>query len=84
MTRWTLRTAKNRFSELVDRARKEGPQLVTRRGADAVVVLSIEDYRAMTKPAVSDLPEFFQKSPLRGLPEDLFARGREKAREVEA
>jgi prevent-host-death family protein len=41
---WQLQDAKNRFSELVQRARREGPQIVTLRGERAVVVLSAEDY----------------------------------------
>jgi prevent-host-death family protein len=41
---WQLQDAKNRFSELVQRARREGPQVVTLRGRRAAVVLSAEDY----------------------------------------
>jgi prevent-host-death family protein len=41
---WALQDAKNRFSEVVKRARSEGPQTVTLRGARAAVVLSAEDY----------------------------------------
>lgn len=41
---WQLQDAKNRFSELVRRARREGPQTVTLRGARAAVVLSAADY----------------------------------------
>ena len=82
MTRWMLQTAKNRFSEVVERARTEGPQLVTRRGAEAAVVLSIEDYRAISGAADSDLVDFFRQSPLRGLPKELFVRTRDTGREV--
>lgn len=48
MHTWPLQDAKSRFSELVDRVLSEGPQLVTRRGADAVVVLAAPDYRRLT------------------------------------
>lgn len=44
---WKLADAKNRFSELVQKALVEGPQRVTRRG-DAVVVLSEADYERLT------------------------------------
>jgi prevent-host-death family protein len=37
-----------RFSELIERARTDGPQTITRHGAERAVVLSIEDYRALT------------------------------------
>ena len=45
---WPLQDAKNRFSELVQRARREGPQTVTLRGERAAVVLSAETYDALT------------------------------------
>jgi prevent-host-death family protein len=40
---WKLEDAKARFSEVVRRARTEGPQRVTVRGKDAVVVISAEE-----------------------------------------
>lgn len=40
---WRLADAKNRFSELVNKALTEGPQFVQRRD-DAVVVVSRSDY----------------------------------------
>jgi len=45
---WQLQDAKNRFSEVVNEAERNGPQLVTRRGAKAAVVLSYEDYRKLS------------------------------------
>ena len=63
--RWQLQDAKNRLSELVDTALKAGPQIVTRRGADAVVVVPIDTYRELTRPRDS-LLAFFASSPLRG------------------
>jgi prevent-host-death family protein len=39
---WKLEDAKARFSEIVRRARSEGPQRVTVRGKDAVVVIAVE------------------------------------------
>ena len=46
---WKLEDAKARFSELVRRAQTEGPQRVTVRGKDAVVVVSADDFeRLMT------------------------------------
>jgi prevent-host-death family protein len=53
---WQLQDAKNRFSEVVSRARREGPQIVTLRGARAAVVLSAEAYDALTaaKPSLAD------------------------------
>lgn len=51
MHTWQLQEAKSRFSEVVDLTITEGPQLVTRRGADAVVILAAEDYRRLVGEA---------------------------------
>jgi len=47
-TRWQLQEAKAKFSALFDRAFKEGPQVVTRRNKEAVVILAEEHYRKLT------------------------------------
>lgn len=44
---WKLADAKNRFSEVVDRAISDGPQHVTRRGEPAVVVVSAEEFEKL-------------------------------------
>ena len=46
---WQLQDAKNRFSELVQKARQEGPQTVTLRGRRAAVVMSAEAYDALLR-----------------------------------
>ena len=46
---WPLQDAKNRFSEVVQRARREGPQTVTLRGERAAVVLSAADYDLLVR-----------------------------------
>lgn len=48
MHTWQLQEAKSRLSEVVERSLKEGPQLVTRRGEEAVVILSIKEYRRLS------------------------------------
>lgn len=45
---WALQDAKARLSELVRRARRDGPQRVTTRGGNPVVVLPEEEYRRLT------------------------------------
>jgi antitoxin Phd len=45
---WQVQQAKAHFSELIERARTDGPQVITRHGAERAVVLSIEEYRALT------------------------------------
>jgi prevent-host-death family protein len=44
---WQLQTAKQHFSELVELARRDGPQVVTKHGRDAVVVVSAEEFRRL-------------------------------------
>lgn len=61
MQRWKLEDAKNRFSEVVRRALEHTPQLVTRNGRDAVVILSVEDYERLVAPG--DLVDFLRLSP---------------------
>lgn len=47
---WKLEDAKARFSEVVRLARSEGPQRVSVRGKDAVVVMSVEELERL-RPA---------------------------------
>lgn len=48
-TQWQLQDAKAQFSQVVEAALQGEPQHVTRRGREAVVVLSEESYRALRK-----------------------------------
>jgi prevent-host-death family protein len=50
---WQLQDAKNRFSEVVKRARDEGPQTVTVHGQRAAVVVSAPQFDALIKPRMS-------------------------------
>ncbi len=47
---WKLEDAKARFSELVRQARTAGPQRVTVRGKDAVIVISVEEMEKLLAP----------------------------------
>ena len=47
MARWQLQQAKQQFSRVVELARREGPQLVTRNGKEVVVVLDVDEYRRL-------------------------------------
>lgn len=76
---WAMQDAENRFSEVVDRAMEDGPQMVTRHGRDAVVVVAANEYRKMTQPAGS-LVEFMRRSPLYGADDIEFERDRSPAR----
>ena len=55
---WTLQDAKNRFSAVVETARRGEPQLVTKRGAPAVVVLAAEEYARLRELQAQAAPSF--------------------------
>lgn len=78
---WQLQEAKNRFSEVVDRALNEGPQAVSRHGKKAVVVVSSEEFDRL-RCGSDSLVDFLRKSPLRGLEIDL-GRARDLPRDFE-
>lgn len=46
--KWPLADAKNKLSELIDLALSSGPQFISRRGHDVVVVLSIPKYEQLS------------------------------------
>jgi antitoxin Phd len=47
MTKWQLQDAKARFSELIDDTLEKGPQVVTRRGIDTAVVVSVDEWKKL-------------------------------------
>lgn len=47
---WQLQAAKNRFSEVVNRAITDGAQTITRHGKPVVVVMSQEEFRKLAPP----------------------------------
>lgn len=78
---WQLQEAKNRLSQVVDSAMKDGPQTITLRGKPAAVVVSFAEYRQLTQPKTG-LAQFFRQSPLSALDLDL-SRSDELPREVD-
>lgn len=46
--KWQLQDAKNRFSEVVEDALRDGPQIITRRGADTAVVIAYDEWSRLT------------------------------------
>jgi antitoxin Phd len=79
--KWQLQEAKNRLSEVVRKARSEGPQIITLHGADAAVVVSAKDFVRLSQRK-GKLVEFFRKSPLVGVDLDL-ARSRDTGRKID-
>ena len=54
---WQVQDAKARFSELLETSLAEGPQIVTKRGVEAVVLVPIDEWRRLEKRARPDLKE---------------------------
>jgi prevent-host-death family protein len=77
---WQIKDARANFSTLVDKAIRDGPQIVTRNGKKTVVV-SAEAWDRRNR-GDGDLVQFFANSPLRG--EDLESeRWADYPREIE-
>jgi len=81
---WQVQTAKARFSEVFRRARTEGPQVITRQGKEAVVMISDIQYEELAGKAHQprSLVQFFRESPLVGVQLD-FERDKDEGREVD-
>jgi antitoxin Phd len=55
---WQVQDAKARFSEMLEKALSDGPQIVTKRGRQAAVLVSAElwdDLEARARPSLKDL-----------------------------
>lgn len=51
MRSWPVQDAKARFSELLESCLKEGPQIVSKRGADAAVMVSLKEWQRLQMSA---------------------------------
>lgn len=80
MAEWQLAEAKNKFSEMVNRAESEGPQTVLRRGEPVAVLVSIAEYKRMCIPKRSLKDMILNGPDLTGV--DL-SRNRTPSREFE-
>jgi len=79
---WPVQDAKARFSEFLDACLVEGPQMVTRRGAEAAVLVPVQEWRRMQSAARPSLKQLLLSDQARN---DLIVppRGRAKRRPVE-
>jgi antitoxin Phd len=76
--------AKTHAYEFICLARSEGPQLITRRDKEAVVMISDEQYERLVGKArqPKNLVQFFRDSPLVGIELDL-ERDQDDGRDIE-
>lgn len=66
MKGWPVQDAKARFSQFLQASLTQGPQLVTMRGADAAVLVSVQQWRSLTARARTGLKEVLLARDARG------------------
>ena len=54
---WQVYDAKARFSEFLDASLKDGPQIITKRGVEAAVLISIEEWKHLRERARQSIPD---------------------------
>jgi antitoxin Phd len=81
MASWQIQQVKQRLSEVIQLAKKEGPQEVTYRGEPSVWIISDQEYRALHSNK-ENIVDFFQRSPCREV-EIPFKRSKDLPRKVE-
>ncbi len=67
---WQLQDAKARLSELIKLATNTGPQGISVRGHNEVVVISVQEYESLTSTKINFF-DFMQNSPLHGCEIDI-------------
>ncbi len=83
MHTWPVQDAKARFSEFLEACIAEGPQMVTKRGAEAAVLVPVDEWRRLQAAARPSLKELLLSDQARA---DLVipARGAARRRKVSA
>jgi prevent-host-death family protein len=87
MKAWPVQDAKARFSEFLDACLSEGPQMVTRRGAETAVLVPAEQWQQLQCAARPSLKELLLSEAARTddlTPERSKLRGKARRRRVEA
>ncbi len=80
MNSWSVQDAKARFSELLESCLKDGPQVVTKRGTEAAVLVPVSHWRRLEQSARPTLKELLlAETPRADIP--LPPRGRRHRRE---
>jgi antitoxin Phd len=66
MKKWAVQDAKNQLSQVIDLARTEGPQTITRHGQPVVIVVAVEEFKKLQPPTETPL-EFLSRFKGAGL-----------------
>ena len=83
MRAWAVQDAKARFSEMLETCLREGPQLVTKRGAEAAVLAPATEWRRLQSAAKPTLKALLLTDDARG-ELNIPARGGRRRRQVPA
>lgn len=82
MQTWPVRDARARFSKLLEACINDGPQIVTRHGTEAAVLVPIDEWRRLQASALPSLKQLLLSDQARfGLA--IPARDKARSREVE-
>lgn len=79
---WPVQDAKARFSEMLDACVKSGPQMITRRGAEAAVLVPAEQWQRLSNQARPTLKELLLSDEARG-DLNIPPRGQQRRRQPE-
>ncbi|MBC3806138.1 type II toxin-antitoxin system Phd/YefM family antitoxin [Undibacterium seohonense] len=82
MHTWAVQDAKARFSEFLDACLAEGPQMVTKRGAEAAVLVPVQEWRRLQSAARPSLKQLLLSDSARG-DLNIPTRGNAKRRTVD-
>jgi len=83
MGNWALHDVNGRFNEVIELARREGPQRVTKNGQAIAMIVATEQFRRLTRRRQrGNLVDFLRHSPLSELDPRWMDRDRENGREV--
>lgn len=78
---WQVQEAKNRFSEVIERAVQDGPQVVTRHGRPVVRVVAVTAQAEANSTPEDGFADFLLSMPKAGPSEGLPAAPRRNRRE---
>jgi antitoxin Phd len=82
MHTWPVQDAKARFSEFLEACLLEGPQMVTKRGTEAAVLVPVQEWRRLQTSARPSLKDLLLSEEAR-FDVMMPARGQAKRRRVE-
>lgn len=60
---WQLQDAQARFSEFLDAALKQGPQVATRRGVETAVLVPMEEWRRVQRASRRGIKQLLLSGP---------------------